>query len=64
MNHQYCRVGSISPMDQGSESLRNLESRYRDFKHKAEKAIEGQNPLREFFEHKARQMERLLKDLA
>ncbi len=64
MNHQYCKVGAISPMDQSSESLRNLESRYRDFKRKAEKAIEGQNPLHEFFEHKARQMERLLNEFA
>ena len=63
MNHQYCKVGAINPMAEGSEGLRNLESRYRDFKQKAEKTIEG-NPLREFFEHKARQLERLLTDCA
>ena len=51
-------------MGTGSESLRNLESRYREFKQKAERAIEGQNPLREFFENKARQIERLLKESA
>ena len=64
MNHQYCKVGATSPMGTGSESLRNLESRYREFKQKAERAIEGQNPLREFFENKARQIERLLKESA
>lgn len=64
MNHQYCKVGATNPIVAGGENLRTLESRYREFKQKAEKAIEGQNPLREFFEHKARQMERLLGDCA
>ena len=64
MNYQYCKVGASSPAAKGTEGVRVLENRYREFKLKAEKAIASQNPLKDFFESKARSMQRLMQECA
>ncbi|SFR51288.1 hypothetical protein SAMN04490243_2465 [Robiginitalea myxolifaciens] len=64
MNYQYCKVGASTPPAKGVEGVRVLENRYREFKMKAEKAVASQNPLKDFFEGKARSMQRLIQECA
>lgn len=63
MEKQYCRVGTSTPITPNKDTLALLEYRYRDFLDKA--SIDGSHneSLREFFEHKAQKIKRLLESL-
>ena len=63
MENQYCRVGATSPVASGDKGIQWLEHQYRYFEQKAAETAQGESRLRDFFENKARQLERMLQNL-
>ncbi len=63
MENQYCKVGTVTPITQGAKGIHVLEYQYRNFVQKAQEAAQSDANLREFFELKARKLQRLLESL-
>ena len=63
MNEQYCRIGAITPVADGSLGADWLEIQYRFFMEKAAEAAQAESGLRDFFERKAAQFQRMLQNL-
>lgn len=63
MENQYCRVGATTPVFSGEYGVKWLENQYIHFARKAAEAKQGETPLSDFFEHKARQLQRMLQNL-
>ena len=63
MENQYCRVGATSPVASGEQGIEWLEHQYRHFVKKAAETQQSETRLRDFFEHKALQLQRILQDL-
>lgn len=63
MEKQYCKVGAVTPIITGKQSLLALELRYRIFLEKAAR-LAADTRLGEFFKRKAEQLKRVLDGLA
>jgi len=63
MENQYCRVGATSSVAPGDQGIEWLEHQYRHFVRKAAETKQGETRLRDFFEHKAQQLQRILQTL-
>ena len=63
MENQYCRVGATSRVATGEQGVEWLEHQYRHFVQKAAETQQGEARLRDFFEHKARQLQQMLQNL-
>jgi hypothetical protein len=59
MEKQYCKVGTITPMTTGQQAITLLEYQYQNF---MEKASSDTN-LSEYFEQKAKKIQRILENL-
>jgi len=62
MEKQYCRVGSVTPIEANTNIISLLEHQYQTFLEKASK-IQSNRQLGEFFEYKAQKIKRTLEDL-
>ncbi|WP_299796448.1 hypothetical protein [uncultured Maribacter sp.] len=62
MNKQYCKVGSVTPMEANNDIISLLEYQYQTFLEKASN-IQSNTQLGEFFESKAKKIKRTLEDL-
>ena len=63
MENQYCKVGAVTPIDQGRQAVTLLEFRYQSFLEKAANMEYADAKLREFFENKANQIKKVLENL-
>lgn len=63
MEKQYCKVGAVTPIITGRQSLLALELRYRNFVEKAAR-VAADTRLGEFFKRKAQQLKKILDGLA
>ena len=63
MENQYCRVGSVTPITSGRQAVALLEFQYQNFLEKASDVEYADARLREFFEHKALKIQKLLETL-
>lgn len=63
MENQYCRVGTVTPIDQGRQAIALLEFRYQNFMEKASNMEYYDARLREFFEQKALKIQKVLESL-
>ena len=63
MENQYCKVGTVTPIDQGRQAIALLEFRYQSFMEKAANMEYADARLREFFELKALKIRKLLENL-
>ncbi|MBC2839881.1 hypothetical protein [Robiginitalea sp. SC105] len=63
MEKQHCKVGAITPLTEGQQAVRLLEYQYGNFIRKAGEVAQSDANLREFFELKARKIQRLLQSL-
>ena len=63
MNNQYCKVGAVTPIDQGRQAIALLEYRYQNFMEKAANMEYADARLREFFEQKALKIQKVLENL-
>lgn len=64
MKNQYCRVGAVTPITGGSQTISVLEIRYQSFIEKAADATYMDTNLGEFFSRKAQGIKRILESLA
>ncbi|PXX24533.1 hypothetical protein C7972_11510 [Arenibacter sp. ARW7G5Y1] len=64
MENQYCKVGSVSPMNNGSNEISLLESQYQNFMDKASSTKYSDSKLAEFFELKATKIQKIIQTLA
>ncbi|EAQ99963.1 hypothetical protein [Maribacter sp. HTCC2170] len=62
MEKQYCRVGSITPMTTGNQAISLLEYQYQCFKEKASNIKYNNTKLGEFFEQKAKKIQKTLEE--
>lgn len=62
MSKQYCKVGSVTPMEANNDIISLLEYQYQTFMEKASK-IQSNTQLGEFFELKAQRIKKTLEDL-
>ncbi len=63
MENQYCKVGAISSMTNGSKELRYLEYQYQSFMDKAISKKYSDSKLAEFFELKAGRIQKIIQTL-
>lgn len=63
MKSQYCKVGTVKPINSGEHSNLIIEGFYRDFIDKSSNIEYANTKLGEFFETKAQQFEKLLNSL-
>ena len=63
MENQYCKVGAISSMTNGSKELRYLEYQYQSFMYKAISKKYSDSKLAEFFELKAGRIQKIIQAL-
>jgi len=63
MENQYCRVGSVKPMNNEEQSIALLEYLYQNFIEKSSNIQYANTKLGDFFESKALKFEKLLKNL-
>lgn len=63
MENQYCKVGAVTPIDQGRQAIALLEFRYQSFLEKAANMEYSDAKLREFFEQKALKIKKVLENL-
>ena len=61
MENQYCKVGAVTPMSNGSQAIHLLEYRYQNFMERASNINDAQ--LVEFFEGKAQKIKKILENL-
>lgn len=62
MNH-FCKVGATTPITSGAQAVAVLEYRYQNFLSKASDIEYADAALREFFETKARQIQKVLEEM-
>ncbi len=62
MKQQYCRVGKMTPITQGSHAANTLEYRYQNFLEKAATGIDAK--LSDFFESKIKSLKKVLEELS
>ncbi|QCX00856.1 hypothetical protein FGM00_12315 [Aggregatimonas sangjinii] len=63
MEKQYCKVGTITPMNSGRQAIAMLEYQYQNFLEKASNMDYSDAKLREYFEQKAQKLSRILENL-
>jgi len=63
MENQYCKVGAITPINQGRQAIVLLEFQYQNFMEKAANMDYADAKLREFFEQKALKIQKMLEKL-
>ena len=63
MEKQYCKVGTITPMTSGEQAIAMLEFQYENFLKKASNMDYSDAKLREYFEQKAQELNRILENL-
>jgi len=63
MEKQYCKVGTITPMTSGRQAIAMLEYQYENFLEKASNMDYSDANLREYFEQKAKKLNRILENL-
>lgn len=63
MENQYCKVGSVSPMINGSKEIIFLEYQYQSFMDKATSEKHSNSKLAEFFELKAAKIQKIIQTL-
>lgn len=63
MEKQHCKVGTIYPLDTNAQGLDLLERQLRNFQRKAAEAHQNGSGLQEFFEQKARKIQKLLQQI-
>jgi len=61
MENQYCKVGAITPMNSNRQTIHLLEYQYQNFMDKASNINDAK--LVEFFESKAKKVQRILENL-
>jgi hypothetical protein len=61
MENQYCKVGAVTPMTSGRQTIHHLEYQYQNFMDKASNISDAK--LVEFFESKAQKVQRILENL-
>ena len=64
MENQYCKVGSVTPLTNGSKELSFLEYQYKSFMDKATSKKHTDSKLAEFFELKAAKIQKIIQTLA
>ncbi|MGB2759818.1 MAG: hypothetical protein ACSHXG_05605 [Maribacter stanieri] len=62
MNKQYCKVGSVTPMDANTDIISLLEYQYQTFLEKAS-SMQSNAQFGDFFEQKAQKIKRTLEGL-
>jgi len=60
MEKQYCKVGTVTPITSGSQTISVLEYQYQVFIEKASNIKYQNTKLAEFFEKKAQKIKRIL----
>ena len=63
MENQYCKVGTVTPIDQGRQAIALLEFQYQNFMEKAANIEYADTRLGEFFELKAIKIKKMLEKL-
>jgi hypothetical protein len=63
MEKQYCKVGEVKPLNKEAQSVVLLEYLYQNFMEKASNIQYANTKLGEFFESKAKKIQKLLKKL-
>ena len=63
MEKQYCKVGSVTPMTSGSQAIALLEYQYQCFMEKASNIEYNNTKLGDFFEQKAKKVQKMLEEL-
>ncbi|MCK0146903.1 hypothetical protein MWU78_14700 [Arenibacter sp. F26102] len=63
MKNQYCKVGSITPMGNGTDEINLLEHQYQSFMDKASRIKHSDLKLAEFFELKAMKIQKIIQNL-
>jgi len=63
MENQYCRVGAVKPITNGTQAITILEYRYQMFLEKASSIGNVDERLAEFFESKANSIKKILENL-
>jgi len=63
MNKQYCKVGSSTPLGNGSQTISLLEYQYQNFIEKARNLNNTDTKLGEFFNLKAKKIKKDLEKL-
>lgn len=61
MENQYCKVGAVTPITYGRQTIHLLEYQYQNFIEKASTINDAQ--LVEFFESKAAKIKKVLENL-
>ncbi len=63
MENQYCKVGSVKPMNNEEQSIAIIEYLYQSFTDKSRNLEYANTKLGEFFKSKAQKFEKLLNEL-
>lgn len=63
MENQYCKVGTTTPMDNGTYGINLLEHQYQNFMAMASSKKHSDSKLAEFFELKAMKIQKIIQDL-
>ncbi|PIB29525.1 hypothetical protein BFP77_05955 [Maribacter sp. 4U21] len=63
MEKQYCKVGSVTPIAAKADAITMLEYQYRNFLDKASNMKYSDTKLGEFFEQKAKKIQKALDSL-
>lgn len=63
MENQYCKVGTVTPITNGRDTVTFLEYQYQSFMEKAANIQYSDTKLREFFEQKALKVKKMLENL-
>ena len=63
MEKQYCKVGSVTPMTSGNQAIALLEYQYQSFMEKATNIKYSNTKLGDFFERKAKRVQKLLEEM-
>ncbi|MBT8183526.1 MAG: hypothetical protein KJN76_01695 [Eudoraea sp.] len=63
MENQYCKVGAVTPIDEGRKAIALLEFQYQNFMEKAANIEYADTNLGEFFELKAQKIKKILENL-
>jgi len=63
MENQYCKVGSVSSMPNGSKEINFLKCQYQSFMEKATSKKYSDSKLAEFFELKATKIQKIIQNL-
>jgi len=63
MEKQYCKVGTVTPIAAKADAITMLEYQYQNFLDKASNIQYSNTKLGEFFENKARKIQKALEEL-